>query len=47
LPTRGDVESNPPGIIQRLHSKAVVATLFKSEDERKWQQTFNALFKPR
>ncbi len=47
LPTRGDVESNPPGIIERLHSKAVVPVLFKSEDERKWQQTFNALFKPR
>ena len=47
LPTRADVESSPPGIIERLHSKAVVATLFKSEDERKWQQTFNALFKPR
>ena len=47
LPTRGDVESSPPGIIERLHSKTVVATLFKAEDERKWQQTFNALFKPR
>ena len=47
LPTRGDVPSNPPGIIERLHSKAVVPTLFKAEDERKWQQTFNALFKPR
>jgi hypothetical protein len=47
LPTRGDVPSNPPGIIERLHAKTVVPTLFKSEDERKWQQTFNALFKPR
>jgi iron(III) transport system substrate-binding protein len=47
LPTRSDVESSPPGIIERLHAKTVVATLFKSEDERKWQQTFNALFKPR
>ena len=40
-------ESNPPGIIERLHAKAVVPVLFKAEDERKWQQTFNALFKPR
>jgi iron(III) transport system substrate-binding protein len=47
LPTRGDVETSPPGIIERLHSKAVVATVFSSEDERKWQQAFNALFKPR
>jgi iron(III) transport system substrate-binding protein len=47
LPTRGDVETNPPGTLERLHAKAVVATLFQAEDERKWQQTFNALFKPR
>ena len=47
LPTRGDVQSNPPGIIERLHAKAVVPTLFKAEDERKWQQAFNALFKQR
>ena len=25
LPTRGDVQSNPPGIIERLHAKAVGA----------------------
>jgi hypothetical protein len=24
-----------------------VPTLFEAADERKWQQTFNALFKPR
>jgi iron(III) transport system substrate-binding protein len=47
LPTRGDVESNPPGIVERLHSKTVVATVVKSEDDRKWQQTFSALFRPR
>jgi iron(III) transport system substrate-binding protein len=47
LPTRGDVESSPPGVIERLHAKTVVVTLFQAEDERKWQQTFNALFKPR
>ena len=47
LPTRSDVQSNPPGILERLHAKAVLPTLFQAEDERKWQQTFNALFKPR
>jgi iron(III) transport system substrate-binding protein len=47
LPTRGDVESSPPGMIARLHAKTVVPTVFRQEDERKWQQTFNALFKPR
>ncbi len=47
LPTRGDVQSNPPGILERLHAKKVVPTLFQSEDEKKWRQTFAALFKPR
>lgn len=47
LPTRGDVPSNPPGILERLHAKTVVPTLFKAEDEKKWRQTFAALFKPR
>jgi hypothetical protein len=47
LPTRGDVQDNPPGILEQLNSKTVVATVFKAEDERKWRQTFNALFKPR
>jgi ABC-type Fe3+ transport system substrate-binding protein len=47
LPTRGDVQSNPPGILERLHAKKVVPTLFKSEDEKKWKQTFTALFKQR
>jgi ABC-type Fe3+ transport system substrate-binding protein len=47
LPTRGDVQANPPGTLERLHAKTVVATVFKSADERKWRQTFNALFKPR
>jgi iron(III) transport system substrate-binding protein len=47
LPTRGDVQSTPPGILDRLNARAVVPTLFEAADERKWQQTFNALFKPR
>ena len=47
LPTRGDVVASPPGILERLNSKTIVATVFKAEDERKWRDTFNALFKPR
>lgn len=47
LPTRKDVQSNPPGIIELLTTKKVVTTLFKAEEEKKWQQTFAALFKPR
>jgi iron(III) transport system substrate-binding protein len=47
LPTRQDVASNPPGVIELLTTKKVVTTLFKPEEEKKWQQTFAALFKPR
>jgi iron(III) transport system substrate-binding protein len=47
LPTRSDVASNPPGVIERLHSKKVVATIFKTEEERKWQRTFAELFRKR
>lgn len=47
LPTRSDVASNPPGVVERLHARTIVATVIKSEDERKWQQTFTALFRPR
>jgi iron(III) transport system substrate-binding protein len=47
LPTRKDVQSNPPGIIELLTTRKVVTTLFKPEEEKKWQQTFATLFKPR
>jgi iron(III) transport system substrate-binding protein len=47
LPTRGDVQSNPPGVVERLTSKKVVSTTYKPEEERKWQRTFAALFRPR
>ena len=47
LPTRSDVETSPPGILKRLHSKTVVPVVFGTEDERRWQKTFSSLFKPR
>jgi iron(III) transport system substrate-binding protein len=47
LPTRSDVETNPPGVLKLLHSKTVVPVVFGTEDERRWQKTFVSLFKPR
>ena len=47
LPTRSDVASNPPGITELLHSKTVVATVFRQEEERKWQKIFASLFRAR
>jgi iron(III) transport system substrate-binding protein len=45
IPTRADVESNPPGIVAALNKKKVIAVLLSPEDEHKWQQRFNDLFK--
>ena len=47
IPTRADVASNPPGIVELMQKKKVLTTLLTPEDERKWQRNFDALFKPR
>jgi iron(III) transport system substrate-binding protein len=45
IPTRADVESNPPGIVAALSKKKVITVLLSPQDEHKWQQKFNDLFK--
>ena len=45
IPTRADVESNPPGIVAAINQKKVITVLLSPEDEHKWQQRFNDLFK--
>jgi ABC-type Fe3+ transport system substrate-binding protein len=47
IPTRADVESNPPGIVAALSKKKVVTTLLTPEEEKKWQRQFDQLFKVR
>jgi iron(III) transport system substrate-binding protein len=47
IPTRADVESNPPGIVAALSKKKVVTTLLSPEEEKKWQRQFDQLFKGR
>lgn len=47
IPTRQDVASNPPGIVELMQKKKVITELLTPEDERKWQRTFDSLFKPR
>ena len=47
IPTRADVASNPPGIVELMEKKKVITELLTPEDERKWQRTFDALFKSR
>jgi iron(III) transport system substrate-binding protein len=45
IPTRADVESNPPGIVAAINKNKVITVLLSPEDEHKWQQRFNDLFK--
>jgi len=47
LPTRKDVQSNPPGIIDMLTQKKVITVLMAPEEERKWQRQFDQLFRGR
>jgi iron(III) transport system substrate-binding protein len=47
LPTRSDVKDNPPGTVEMLKKHKIVTTLLTPEDERKWQRTFETLFKGR
>jgi iron(III) transport system substrate-binding protein len=47
IPTRKDVASNPPGIVDLMQTKKVLTTLLTPDEERKWQRTFDSLFKGR
>ena len=47
LPTRGDVQENPPGTVAMLRQKKVITTLFTPEEEKVWQRRFTELFRPR
>jgi iron(III) transport system substrate-binding protein len=47
LPTRPDVASNPPGVMDVLRAKTIVVTTASSDEQRKMQQVFNEIFRPR
>jgi iron(III) transport system substrate-binding protein len=47
LPTREDVPTNPPGIIETVTAKKVVRTLFDPDEERRLKQLFDSLFRSR
>ena len=44
-PDRADVESNPPGIVAAMNKKKVITVSLSPQEEHKWQQKFNDLFK--
>lgn len=47
LPTRTDVETNPPGIVKQIETRKVVRTQFSHEEEKRLRQTFGTLFRKR
>jgi iron(III) transport system substrate-binding protein len=46
VPTRADVETNPPGIMERFKGKAFVRPNLTAAQESYWQKTFNQWFNP-
>jgi iron(III) transport system substrate-binding protein len=47
LPTRKDVQANPPGVVETLERKKVLTVLLTPEEEKKWQRQFEQLFRGR
>jgi iron(III) transport system substrate-binding protein len=47
LPTRKDVLSNPPGVVETLEQKKVLTVLLSPEEDKKWQRQFEQLFRGR
>jgi iron(III) transport system substrate-binding protein len=47
LPTRRDVETNPPGIIDMLQQKKIIAPIVMADEQKKMQAAFNDIFRPR
>ncbi len=47
LPSRPDVATNPPGVLELLGSKTIVTAMTSVNEQRRMQQTFNDMFRPR
>jgi iron(III) transport system substrate-binding protein len=47
LPSRPDVGTNPPGVMDVLRQKKIIVTMTSADEQRKAQQTFNEIFRPR
>jgi ABC-type Fe3+ transport system substrate-binding protein len=47
LPTRPDVEGNPPGVLEAINKKKIVSALLAPEEEKKWQKLYETLVKRR
>jgi iron(III) transport system substrate-binding protein len=47
LPTRRDVETNPPGIIDVLQQRKIIAPISSAEEQKKMRSAFTEIFRPR
>jgi iron(III) transport system substrate-binding protein len=47
LPSRPDVATNPPGVLELLGQKTIVSTMTSVAEQRRMQQAFNDIFRPR
>jgi len=47
LPSRLDVATNPPEVMDVLRQKKIIVTMSSADEQRKLQQTFNEIFRPR
>jgi iron(III) transport system substrate-binding protein len=47
LPTRPDVQTNPPGVIDILNQKKISPQIFSADEQKKWNTVFNDIFRPR
>ena len=47
LPTRTDVETNPPGIVKQITTRKVIRTQFSQEEEKRLRQAFDTLLRKR
>lgn len=47
LPTRDDVEPNPPDLRQRMAGRTIVPVVLSFEDDRKWYKTYQDTVRPR
>ena len=47
LPVRADVMPNPPDAIEKLGQRKIIVVDFPGDEEKKWQRTFQDLFRAR
>jgi iron(III) transport system substrate-binding protein len=47
LPVRADVMPNPPDAVEKLGQRKIIVVDFPGDEEKKWQRTFQDLFKAR